>query len=492
MFVLKVFFYIFHLISFINLIQSQIICLDNSNITCNCNYEKRLVTCIENQASAETFIDWSTFSTTEQIYVAFRFINFTRLTTHTFTSFSSQFSSFREVNFTFINGIDEISENTFEVLNYFTNVLTYIRFYSPRNYQLADYAFSQIKCQELIIDNIQYNDINNSPYQLNLKAFINTTIDEISIINSKEVQLISNQSSTLYWTNVYFNNCSLTNIDLLYDSLSADHLTKLDLSSSGIVHFPSLVKFPYITTLNLRDNYISEIRSNLFTSENLINEIDLSQNPLKRIEPNAFIKLHFLTSLIMDNTHLKSLETVTTDNKVVSFLSPLNQTLRSLVLSHNFLRNIDLLQDFSHLQVLQVEYNLIEKINENTFKNARDLQTLDLSNNLIESIHPWVFNHTRIASLVLSSNPISSLETTITIYDEQSQPKNLTTSFLYSVALTLTELTLAKCTHLSEINWFVFTKLKKLSFLNLSEIPKTNRFWLLEPRDGTLIPGLHK
>ncbi|UJR12663.1 hypothetical protein I4U23_016837 [Adineta vaga] len=492
MFVLNVLFYILHLISLLISIESQTICLDNTNVTCNCNNDRSLVTCIENHPSDQMLIDWSTFSSAEHIYAAFNFINFTRLTPSTFTSFSSQFSSLRQVNISFINGIDQIAENSFELLNHFSEIPKYIRFYSPRNFQLDDYAFSKTEYQELTIDNIQYNDIYAQPYQLNLKAFDNTTIVEISILNSKEVQFIFNQSSTLYWTETFFNNVTLTNIDHLYDSLSSNSLTKLDLSSSGIVHFPSLVKFHHLSILNLRDNYISEVRSNLFPSENQLYEIDLSQNRIKRIAHDAFIDLHFLAGLVLNNNHLTSLETVTNNNEIISFLSPLNRTLRFLDLSGNFLPNLDALQDFSHLEVLDTDYNLIQKLNENTFKNARRLRVINLSHNQIEFIHPLVFNHTSLSILDLSWNPISSLETITTVYDEEFQPKNQTTSFLYNVASTLNKLSLANCTNLLEINWFVFMKLKELLSLDLSGITKTDRFWLLESNDSTPIQWNHE
>ncbi|UJR18838.1 hypothetical protein I4U23_021966 [Adineta vaga] len=394
MFVLNVLFYILHLISLLISIESQTICLDNTIVTCNCNNNRSLVTCIENHPSDQMLIDWSTFSSTEHIYAAFHFINFTRLTSQTFTSFSSQFSSLRQVNLSFINGIDQIAENSFELLNHFSEIPKYIRFYSPRNFQLDDYAFSKTEYQELTIDNIQYNDIYAQPYQFNLKAFDNTTIVEISILNSKEVQFIFNQSSTLYWTETFFNNVTLTNIDHLYDSLSSNSLTKLDLSSSGIVHFPSLIKFHHL--------------------------------------------------------------------------------------------------NFSHLEVLDTDYNLIQKLNENTFKNARRLRVISLSHNQIEFIHPLVFNHTSLEILDLSSNPISSLETITTIYDEEFQSKNQTTSFLYNVASTLNKLSLANCTNLIEINWFIFMKLKELLSLDLSGITKTDRFWLLESNDSTPIQWNHE
>ncbi|CAF1229589.1 unnamed protein product [Adineta steineri] len=86
---------------------------------------------------------------------------------------------------------------------------------------------------------------------------------------------------------------------------------------------------------------------------------------------------------------------------------------------------------------------------------------------------------------------IHSSETTKIVYDEHFQPKNRTTSFLDGVAPTLVKLALANSTNLVEINWIVFTKLEKLSSLDLSRIIKTDRFWLFESRDDTPIQSNH-
>ncbi|CAF1304161.1 unnamed protein product [Adineta steineri] len=460
-------------------------------ITCHCADNKSLVTCIENVPSAETFINWSTFLSDEHQHYSFNLINFTSLTSYTFTNFSLTFPLLRKVEFNFTNGIDNIAENIFGSFNYVSDMPIYIRFESPRNFQLADYAFNQMKYLEITIDNIQYNNIHNLPYQFNLKAFDNTHIFQINIRNSKEVQLISNQSSSLKWEEVQFNNCSLTNVDLLIESLSSESLIKLDLSFNKLIHIPSLVKFIKMTSIDLHDNSIEEIKLHIFSNLTNLYELDLSFNQIKHISPDAFIGLKNLTILLLNHNHLTSLETVTIHNEVTSFLFPLNETLRSLMISNNLLHDFNPIQNLSHIETLIICCNQIKKLDENSLKNAHKLQTIDLSHNHIESIHPLTFNRTILQNLDLSSNFISSLETTKIVYDEHFQPKNRTTSFLDGVAPTLVKLSLANSTNLVEINWFVFTKLEKLSSLDLSRIIKTDRFWLFESRDDTPMQSNH-
>ncbi|CAF1614941.1 unnamed protein product, partial [Adineta ricciae] len=310
---LKNIFYIIYLISIKNLIKSQSICLNNSFITCYCEDFHPPVTCIENSPSNDSFIDWSTYSPPKYQQYSFNFINFTRLTSFIFTNFSLTFPSPPKLEFTFTNGIDEIAEDIFYPWEYFLNTSIHIKFQSPRNFQLTDNAFSGLKCEEFRIDNIQYNTIHNLPYNFNLKAFNQTNIDKIRILNSKEMQFISNESPSLNWKQIDLQNCSLTNINPLIESLVSQFVTELDLSSNQLVDIPSLVQFTNIIYINLDDNLIEEIKSNIFTNLTHVFDIGLSKNRIKHISADAFLGMH-LHGLVLSNNQLHSLESLTIHN----------------------------------------------------------------------------------------------------------------------------------------------------------------------------------
>ncbi|UJR12108.1 hypothetical protein I4U23_016286 [Adineta vaga] len=150
------------------------------SLHCHCKVEASgstgLVTCIENLPRNKNFIDWSTFSFVEFRHYKFDFINFIRLTPDTFTNFTSTFSTLTDLNFIFTNGIDQIAENTFQSFRNDSDITISFTFNSLRNLQLVDYAFSNISYYTFTIDNIQYNNIHNLPYELNLKAFDKTFI----------------------------------------------------------------------------------------------------------------------------------------------------------------------------------------------------------------------------------------------------------------------------------------------------------------------------
>ncbi len=87
-------------------------------------------------------------------------------------------------------------------------------------------------------------------------------------------------------------------------------------------------------------------------------------------------------------------------------------------------------------------------------------------------------NGTIINYLNLAGNTFSSLENILsTNLNESFSINNQTSSFLYSIASTISTLSFSNCTNLLEINWFNITKLERLYNLDLSRIPKTNEFW---------------
>ncbi|CAF1405121.1 unnamed protein product [Adineta ricciae] len=193
-----------------------------------------------------------------------------------------------------------------------------------------------------------------------------------------------------------------------------------------------------------------------------------------------------LSVLTLSHNQLQSLETSTIHNELTSFLYPIAQTLTELSLTNNFLHDFNPIRNLSNLTKLYLSNNKIENLEENSFQNTYKLFELDLSSNHINSIHPFTFNNTTsLLILDLSSNLFSSLETTNVIYDEDFQPRNVTSSFLDYISSNLLSLSLVNCTNLMEINWFLFTRLKAVYYLDLSAIPKTDHFWFYQPRDNS-------
>ena len=472
--ILKFFFFVIQLTFIINSIKSQDICLDNSVLTCYCHDDTEYVSCIGKNETNDTFVDWTTFASSGTHQDSFTFTNLTHLTSLTFTNFSSRFHSISYLKLTFIDGIDEIDENTFQEFNYYSHIPFDLIFNSPRNFQLADYAFGQAKYSDIVINGIQYSQIHNLSYKFNLKSMYNTTIDQMFILDSGEMDFISNQTSTIkLYQHLTIFNCSLTNASHLIDAISSS-LVDLDLSSNNLIEIPSMIKFEEMKRIELHHNLIEEVKSNTFSNMMNLVQLDLSNNRIKQIAFDAFIGMS-LTRLDLSNNLLT----------ITSFLYPLNQSMTYLTLSNNFIDDLDPLKEMSNLDTLIICCNQIKQLDKFVFNKANSLRTIDLSYNQIEFIHPMAFNGTSVSVLNLAGNSLSSLEV------------NQTSSFLYSIASTIVTLSFANCTNLSEINWFVITKLRVLYNLDLSGIPKTDQFWSYREMDNNSIihwfypPGPH-
>jgi Leucine-rich repeat (LRR) protein len=136
----------------------------------------------------------------------------------------------------------------------------------------------------------------------------------------------------------------LTNASLLIESLSTG-LANLDLTSNHLTAIPSLENFQLLSTIDVKNNFIEEITGNIFNNMARLSRLDLSNNRIRNIEPDSFGGLD-LTELNLDNNRLTSLESLTIDNQTMSFLYPLNESLAVLVLSNNFLHDLNPLKTY--------------------------------------------------------------------------------------------------------------------------------------------------
>ncbi|CAF1054602.1 unnamed protein product [Adineta steineri] len=476
-------FCIIQLISIINWVKLENVCLDNLVLTCSCQDNSPFVTCVGKDSINDSFVDWASFVTTNYNQNYFTFFNLTRLTHLTFTNFSSTFQLHgQSIQLTFNNGIDEIGENAFQSFNEYTDSTTIeITFTAPQNFKLADYAFAQGKYYKINIDSIQYSHIHNLPYEFNLKSMDGTRFYSMNIKNCGDMEFISNGSSTIELLEIVVSNCSLTNASLLIESLTTS-LTSLDLTSNHLIAIPSLKKFQQLTKIDLKNNFVEEITVNIFNNMASLSRLDLSYNQIRNIEPDSFVGLE-LIDLRLHNNRLTSLETITSDNHTRSFLHPLDESLTELVLSNNFLHDINPVKHMIELENVIVCCNQIKTLNEYIFQKGHKVKLVDLSYNQIEYINTMAFAETVISNLNLAGNRLSSLETNDSVSSDTSPLKNETSSFLYPISHTLSNLVLANSTNSIEINWFILIKLRTLFYLDLFGLTLTEKSWLYRKTD---------
>lgn len=230
----------------------------------------------------------------------------------------------------------------------------------------------------------------------------------------------------------------------LFDSFS---LTKVDCSGVGPGTAP--VPIPLDTShLDLSDNSISSITDSVLSGPGYTTlvSLDLSNNLISRISPQAFSRLRYLETLDLSQNSLESLGdgcfsglpladvdlsdnrfqdfnldlfttrgqetpiTVDLSNNLLTTLSRNPQShapyIKSLTLAGNRLRTVPKLAGIP-LQYLSLDGNLITSIEKGAFEEMKDLIYLSLSGlSELSTIQPGSFRGLRnLQVLDLSNNP---------------------------------------------------------------------------------------
>ena len=193
-------------------------------------------------------------------------------------------------------------------------------------------------------------------------------IDEIKS-DTQQVSLQSNYISSV----PIIHNCS--------------RVLSLNLAGNGIIHLAAgpFRKCANLRVLYLTGNAIRRIASELFMGLGRLQRLFLNENELKFIESNLFYR------------YLSSLDTLDLSNNKITKLDPNAVTdLRNLVslhLSGNKLTSIETIQflGLEKLRDLNLNRNEIENLTISNFVECRSLELLDLSNNLLSLIPVQAF-----------------------------------------------------------------------------------------------------
>ncbi|CAC5365381.1 unnamed protein product [Mytilus coruscus] len=212
--------------------------------------------------------------------------------------------------------------------------------------------------------------------------------------------------------------------------LRKDHLN-VDCSNSGKFSVPTVPTNVY--TLNVSHNDILRIRNGTFKNLFQLITLDLSWNHIKTLEPEAFIDLHSLKQLILQNNLLRYDNAVFPTNifRPVVSLQSFNVQRNSRKNEHTFpddiISNILTLESFyvdaifvsrvlsfgkgySRLQKLTklfLGHCLLTKIDKNTFVNVPYLEHLQISRCTIRVYNPSALQSLlRMKILDLSNNDL--------------------------------------------------------------------------------------
>lgn len=202
----------------------------------------------------------------------------------------------------------------------------------------------------------------------------------------------------------YINNSTIS--ILKHSSLSTIQINNMQLSGCKIktIEDDALMgQEDSLKTLNLKDNELKEIPTNIFKNLRNLTVLDLSLNKITHVDDNAFQNLKLVTLKLADNEITlstgafkgleKSLKNLnlkgTKQRKVPESLRGL-KSLAFLDLSQNSIRELPgpggqkVFEDLNSLTGLNLERNLIHSIGPDAFYGIRStLSSLSLLNNLI-------------------------------------------------------------------------------------------------------------
>ncbi|KAK3097802.1 hypothetical protein FSP39_013340 [Pinctada imbricata] len=249
---------------------------------------------------------------------------------------------------------------------------------------------------------------------LNL-AYNKLTSSSVKIENCQELEhldlghnLISNLTIPSTLTNVKDVNLAGNKITDLLPLSGLTSLEYFDISNNRLRKLKPFL-FTYsknVKVANFSGNQIREANEQTFRRHSPKN-IDLSNNKLTRLLNMGWIEtqridLHGNDIVAIDDQAfyaLYSLKYLNLGNNNLSFLQPdaflYLTNISDLILNHNILHNVveiySALQPLLHLERLDLSYNSLQSIQTGTFANARMLSFINLSNNMFVTINSTIF-----------------------------------------------------------------------------------------------------
>ncbi|RWS14692.1 Carboxypeptidase N subunit 2-like protein [Dinothrombium tinctorium] len=223
---------------------------------------------------------------------------------------------------------------------------------------------------------------------------------------------------------------------------------ELDLSLNELTSVNFSEPMESLSSLDLTGNEIQEIKSKAFDNVPTLEFLDLTDNQIEEIEVDAFAKLKNLKYLNLTNNKLGSLQKDTFNSLI---------WLRELRLAKNPLTHIhpDLLLPLKNLMLLDLTEISAYTLKDDQFHFTPNLETLFLSSNKFRVVPVnGLRSAAKLKSLYLDENPFAEL---------------IGESF---VGLsTLNELSVSKCSRLTDIKRETFSDLYNLKRLTIKSNP---------------------
>ncbi|XP_015924639.2 leucine-rich repeat-containing G-protein coupled receptor 5 [Parasteatoda tepidariorum] len=241
-------------------------------------------------------------------------------------------------------------------------------------------------------------------------------------------------------TNLYLQNNFIEYVGPnAFDGLNS--LKCLEINGNELLELPlAISSLSNLKELTFSNNKIKYLSKSSFQANHQLTSLEFSGNPLESFEKSTFSQLPRLKKLtlsevkyledfpdIMGTTSLQHLRIDRSNlNTVPPEFCTIVPSLRSLNLKSNKLAEIPVLHECKELRLIDLSYNNIIAVEENTFTNQKNLIDLFLSHNLISEILMNSFEGlTNLQVLDLESNEIEKIHPEAFTYFKDLRDLNL-------------------------------------------------------------------
>ncbi|PIK43195.1 hypothetical protein BSL78_19951 [Apostichopus japonicus] len=172
----------------------------------------------------------------------------------------------------------------------------------------------------------------------------------------------------------------------------------------GFMIIPNSTGCEGANMLEIQNNNISLVTSDILSGYSNIVMLDLSNNSIVHIKPGTFKHTHFIENMFLSRNQIKNL----TDG---TFVGPEHRLIR-LLLDNNKLRHLYelTLKGLRKLKTLTFSNNLLHDLPDELFKDLTSLEYLHLNGNKLRHLKSNIFSGlVRLKSISLDRNYLSSI-----------------------------------------------------------------------------------
>uniref|UniRef100_A0A915NYY0 Uncharacterized protein n=1 Tax=Meloidogyne floridensis TaxID=298350 RepID=A0A915NYY0_9BILA len=313
------------------------------------------------------------------------------------------FNKISTINISTKNNLINNNFPSLQVLTLSNNLIEFVNFeHFPKTIGFVDLSNN-------LIENISLNSLFNLNFlyiinlqQNNINQIFSTNNPVKSTISLEHLNLAQNLIESIN-SNIFNIFKSIRRLDLSYNKITSIEETS----------FNSLI---FIESLDLNSNKLNKLPLNLFNNNylnNSIKQINLALNNFTKIPINSLNYLNNLIYLNFDGNYLNN------NGGEGNYLFNKNNKLNELILSRNLFEAIptEILNKLNSLQLLDLSFNLISKIGKMAFgsyyeglEGSSPLQKLNLANNFIEELlnltKPNLFKLPKLKLIDISNNLI--------------------------------------------------------------------------------------